>query len=509
MKKFIFLPIVLAIFGVALVPGNGTINAKASEDTSLTLNLQEMAKGVDNLTSVDDVNAGLVSYGYRGGNPETATYTTFVHTEGSPNDGDLTTTNCVIDWGGARFVITSDYIIAYMTAHEDLTLTVGGSADGNYLNNTFKYFTTDSAFNFAAPTALTAVYSATPDVWYVDLAKTYHLYAGETFMFAYGISSKDGCNLQAISNITFTFNQLSAATETNNIEQIYSVPAWQGYDKAGTLANYGVRFGTNTETNPYAVSYTANGNGTYTVNDKVVEWWQIALTADTGFAFAVTATKRIMVTPTFANLNSDGSYGWLLNTSTHYDIYRNGTLLKNVYSYENTDNLSVDVANLNEVGAIELLARDVLYVGFTFNPGVTGERMLQLKSYDNFVVTTKEVLASKAVTNFINDWFALRNSNELDLCNLSAEDQAKLEALIDRYNALLASEREIVDRTIDVRGYTIADSISYFSVISSSANNMLNTILENSSYTTVITILIGCLATLLVSLLIYKKRTNK
>lgn len=513
MKKLIFLPAVLAAFSFAMIPGNAAIQANAEEAASLTLNLSEMAKAVDNTTSVDDVNAGLVTYGYRGGNPETATYTTFAHPDGDPNDGNITTSNCLIDWGGARFVVNSDYIIAYMTAHQDLTLTIAGAPGGWVQNNYLKYFIADSTFDLANPTALVADYAYRPadnTLPAIAVAKTYNLYEGETYMFAYGIANGEGCNLQSIVNITFTFTTgiAASAEETYDIEDLYCKPGWTGSDMSSALANYGVRFGTNTEVNPYNVAYTHSGDGKYTVNGNVVEWWQISLTADTGFAFSVTANKRITVTSTFSNLTSAANYGWLANTSIHFDIYRNNTLLKNVYSYENTDNLTNDIPKYNSVGAVELLPGDVLYVGFTFNPGTTGNRNIQLQNYDNFTVKFNEVLTSRAVTNFVNDWLSLRNSNNLNLCNLSAEDQVKLDTLIEKYNGLNTNEKAIVDKTIDVKGYTIADSVSYFASVASNANNKLNSILSNNANIYVVIAVAG-VAMLLVVLTIYKKRTNK
>ncbi len=513
MKKLIFLPVVLAALSFAFLPGNTAVEAKADENTTLTLNLGDMAKTCDqgsNDAPVIDITTDLVTYGYRGGNPETATYTTFHQGAQHWDAGNIETDNCYIEWAGSRIVVNSDYIIVFMTATENLTLAIDGVPTGDVAKNYFKYFVTDSSFDLANPVALTSDFTLVPSDNAVPangLTKNYALYAGETFMFAYG-KGTGPCNLQGLTNVTFTLTSgISATTETFNVEDFYCRPAYSGWDQSSTLATYGVRFGTPTETNPYSVGFTHTGDGKYNVEgvDNAVEWWKIALTQTTGLAFAVTAKERITVSTVFDNVTSAATYGWIPDCNISYNIYRSNSLLKNVYASNITDNLATDIPNLNYAGLIELLPGDILYVGINLNPGITGSRSLELQNYNNVKITFTEVLMGNESEAIVSEWMALRAAHEGSLCDLTGSDKTTLENLIERYEALPENEKEIVGRTIDVKGYTIQEGVYYFQNNVLNFNNPFTTML-NSGTNLYVAIAVALMVMVTVSFIILRKK---
>ena len=301
-------------------------------------------------------------------------------------------------------------------------------------------------------------------------------------------------------------------TASYNIEDMYCRPGWTGSDMTGSLANYGVRFGTLNQATPYSTPFTHTGNGAYVVNDTTIEWWNIPITAENGFAFTVTANKRITVTAIFDDLaegsgNPTTSYAWIAQTTISYDIVRNGNVIKNVYSYNNTtDNVEVNIPTMTCNNLIELLPGDTLHVGFNLNEGVVGSRVLKLANYNNFKVNLTEVIMSSAASKLIDDWFELRARNSGDLCNLDAEDRAALNALIATYESLDTEDAEIVGRTIDVGQYTIADSIAYFKAHTSSVSYLI--VQDNANFTYLFAT-VAVLSTLAIALVsIKKRRTN-
>ena len=514
MKKLIFLPVVLAALSFAFLPGNTAVEAKADENTTLTFNLGDMAKTCDqgsNDAPVIDITTDLVTYGYRGGNPETATYTTFHQGAQHWDAGNIETDNCYIEWAGSRIVVNSDYIIVFMTATENLTLAIDGVPTGDVAKNYFKYFVTDSSFDLANPVALTSDFTLVPSDNAVPangLTKNYTLYAGETFMFAYG-KGTGSCNLQGLTNVTFTLTSgISATTETHNIEDMFCKPGYTGSDMPSPLANYGVRFGTPTETNPYSVGYTVTGNGKYNVEgvDGAIEWWDIQLTPERGLAFTITANARITVTAAFNNVESHASYGRIPNCNVSYLIYRDGSYLKNAYTFSNiTNNIDADTPYMSYNGLVELLPGDVLYVGINLNQGITGSRSLQLKNYNNVQITYTEVLMGRESKAIVNEWMALRDAHAGSLCDLTGEDKATLEGLIERYEALPQNQKEIVGRTIDVKGYTIQEGIYYFQNNVLNFNNPFTTML-NSGTNLYVAIAVALMVMVTVSFIILRKK---